>query len=447
LSDIENISLEKLKLSGNSLHPSDIANLLKRKKLYDEDEFFEYINNLPDDILGAVIIELPDADRNLVFEELEPEKLKVAIKELETDDATDLYQEIEEIDEVKARKVFNALDHEDKVEIELLRKYTEEQAGAFMQIELFDAMLNETIKDAVRRLRKMKNTGKLDNVHQVFVKNKFNKLIGAISLEELITFKFSKTFQEVLAEYKEFNIPITVNAIDDIEDVVKTFEKYDLSVVPVVDNDGKLLGRITSDDMYDIIQGSATEQIYNLAGVNDDAEGESLKESMKNRAYWLFLNLLTAILASIVIGVFDETISSYVALAVLMPIVASMGGNAGTQTLTIMVRQLALGEIDFENAKIALKKEFLISLSNGLIFAIIIDFIAFFWFSNYLLGVVIAISMVINLLSAGFFGAIIPLTLKKLNIDPAIGSTVLLTTVTDIVGFFSFLGLASWILL
>jgi magnesium transporter len=293
----------------------------------------------------------------------------------------------------------------------------------------------------------MKNIGELENVHQVFVKNKFNKLIGAISLEELITFKFSKTFQEVLSEYKQFNIPMTVHPNEDISEVVKLFQKYDLTVLPVVDYSGTLLGRITSDDIYDILRESATEQIYNLAGVNDEAESENLQESIKKRGYWLFLNLLTAILASLVIGIFDSAIQSYVALAILMPIVASMGGNAGTQTLTIMVRQLALGEIDFENSKQAIKKEILISLANGVIFAVVIGLIAFVWFSDYMLGIVIAISMIVNLFFAGFFGALIPLMLKKMNVDPAIGSTVLLTTVTDVVGFFSFLGLANLILL
>jgi magnesium transporter len=441
------MELEKLKLQGNNLHPSDIANLLKKKKVYDEEMFFEYINHLPDDILGAVIIELPDSDRNDVFARLAPEKLKIAIKELETDDATDLYQEIEEVDEEKAREVFDALDSEDKADIELLKRYSDDKAGAFMQTELFDAELDETIKDAVRRLRRMKNIGELENVHQVFVKNKFNKLIGAISLEELITFKFSKTFQEVLSEYKQFNIPMTVHPNEDISEVVKLFQKYDLTVLPVVDYSGTLLGRITSDDIYDILRESATEQIYNLAGVNDEAESENLQESIKKRGYWLFLNLLTAILASLVIGIFDSAIQSYVALAILMPIVASMGGNAGTQTLTIMVRQLALGEIDFENSKQAIKKEILISLANGVIFAVVIGLIAFVWFSDYMLGIVIAISMIVNLFFAGFFGALIPLMLKKMNVDPAIGSTVLLTTVTDVVGFFSFLGLANLILL
>jgi magnesium transporter len=188
--------------------------------------------------------------------------------------------------------------------------------------------------------------------------------------------------------------------------------------------------------------------MYQLAGVDDDFEhDDNLYVTAKKRGYWLFLNLGTAILASLVIGIFEETLQAYVALAILMPIVASMGGNAGTQTLAVMVRQLALGDIDFDNSKDAIKKEVFISLVNGFVFAVIIGGIAWFWFNTAMLGVVIAISMIINLFSAGFFGASIPLILKKFDIDPAIGSTVLLTTVTDIVGFFSFLMLAKVILL
>jgi magnesium transporter len=229
---------------------------------------------------------------------------------------------------------------------------------------------------------------------------------------------------------------------------VRYFEEYDLSVLPIVSRDNVLLGRITSDDIYDIINEQATEQMYNLAGVNDDAEeDEEVLKAGKTRAYWLGVNLLTAILASIVIGLFQNTIDSMVALAVLMPIVASMGGNAGTQTLTVVVRQLALGDISHSDATRIIKREVSISLLNGLLFAIIMGVIASIWFNKGMLGVVIALSMLVNLFMAGFFGSTIPLLLRKFGIDPAIGSTVILTTVTDVVGFFSFLGLATVILL
>jgi len=211
---------------------------------------------------------------------------------------------------------------------------------------------------------------------------------------------------------------------------------------------GILLGRITYDDIHDYIQESATEQIYNLAGVDDESEeDDTLFKAGRGRAVWLGINLLTALFSSSIIGLFDETIAAYVALAVLMPIVASMGGNTGTQALAVTVRRLALGEIEFKDAKSVLKREVTISLVNGLIFGAVMGIIAAVWFDKGLLGVVIGLSMVTNLFFAGFFGTIIPLTLRRFNIDPAVGSAVVLTTFTDAIGFFSFLGLAKWILL
>ena len=218
--------------------------------------------------------------------------------------------------------------------------------------------------------------------------------------------------------------------------------------MPVVNKAGVLLGRITTYDIHDFLEDSATEQIYHLAGVDDEAEDEeTLFKAGKARALWLCVNLITAIISSVVISYFDESINKIVALAVLMPIVASMGGNTGTQALTVTVRRLAIGEINFAHAKATLLKELSIAAVNGAIFATLMGVIAHFWFNINNLGLVIAMSMMINLSLAGLFGALIPMGLKRLNIDPAVGSSVLLTTVTDVVGFFSFLGLATWILL
>lgn len=289
------------------------------------------------------------------------------------------------------------------------------------------------------RLRKKKEE-ELENIHQVF-----NRFVCAIPLEDLIIYDFSKTFAQIL-EKGEYE-PLSVLDTDDIKKVVKMFEDYDLSIIAVVDRGGKLVGLITSDDIYDLIEEHATEQIYNLAGVSEEAEYEqNIKVIFKKRALWLLVNLGTAFLASFVIGFFDKTIEAYVALAVLMSIVASMGGNARTQALSVVVRQLALGEIEFENAKQTIKKEVTIALLNGSLFSLIVGAIAYSWFHEEMLGVVIALAMVINLFAAGFFGAFIPLILRRMQVDPAVGSSVLLTTVTDVVGFFSFLGLATLLL-
>lgn len=430
----------------SNIHPSDIAYLLKKvRKKETKEAFLTLLERIPHDVLGDVLLELPEKIKDEALEALSTEVLAGALEHLESDDATDLVQDIGDLDEVKSEAVVAHLDEEDREDIDKLRRYEEDQAGAWMQTELFDAKLEESVQEAIDRLRRLKAVGELENIYQLFLVDENQRLLAAISLEDLIVMDFARKFKDVLAE-EEYHF-LSVEATVEIEEVAKMFEQYDLSVLAVVDWQGKLVGRITSDDIYDVIEEKATEQIYKLAGVNDDAEQEEkLYGVFKKRASWLGINLITAILASIVIGVFDATLAAFIPLAILMPIVASMGGNAGTQTLTVMVRQMALGDIDFENAKEAIYKEFLVALFNGLLFSIIVGFVAYFWFHIELLGVVIALAMIFNLLMAGLFGAMIPLLLKRINVDPAVGSTVLLTTVTDVLGFFSFLGLASVIL-
>lgn len=430
----------------NILHPSDIAYLLKKIRTKENKEaFLELLGKIPHDVLGDVLLELPEKIKDEAIKALSTEELAGAVENLESDDATDLIQDIDDLDEDKSEAVVAHLDEDDRDDIDKLRRYEEDQAGAWMQTELFDAKPEESVQEAIDRLRRLKEEGKLENIYQLFLVDDNRRLLAGISLEDLIVMDFSRSFKDILAG-EEYNF-MSVEATEEIESVAKMFEQYDLSVLPVLDWKGKLVGRITSDDIYDVIEEKATEQIYNLAGVDDDAEQEEkLLGVFQKRASWLGVNLITAILASIVIGFFDETLMAFIPLAILMPIVASMGGNAGTQTLTVMVRQMALGDIDSENAKEAVIKEFIVAFLNGLVFALIIGFVAYFWFSIEYLGLVIALAMVFNLLVAGLFGALIPLFLKRLDIDPAVGSTVLLTTVTDVLGFFSFLGLASLIL-
>ncbi len=434
--------------NDTEISASEIAKKLKTIKREDEELFFKYLKKLPNDILGDVVLELPDYYLKDIVESVPKEQLKEAIEELESDDATDLIQDIEEADKDKAQEILSALDKEDQEEIKRLRRYDEDQAGAYMQTEVFTAFYNEKIQNSIDRLKRDKREGELENIHHLFIVDSLGRLMFSISLEDLILMDFSKTYESEIEKKEDEFQPKYVEDDDTIDEVVRMFEDYDLSTLAVVDGNHKLVGRITADDVHDIIQESATEQIYGLAGVDDEAEHEEdIKEAAKSRASWLFVNLITAILASIVIGFFDNTIQSYVALAVLMPIVASMGGNAGTQTLTIMVRQLALGEVDFKNAKNAIKKELILSVTNGTIFGIVMGVIAYLWFKDIKLSLVISSSMLINLLSAGITGATIPLMLKRFGIDPAVGSTVLLTTFTDIIGFFSFLGLATLVLL
>ena len=429
----------------SEIYPSEIANLLKQ---LDDEEFADALKLVPKDLLGDVALALPDRYFDDVVESLSVDELSHAVSELESDDQADFMQELEEHDEAIATQVFEALHENDKQEITQLQSYAEDEAGSYMQLEIFTAYKYEVVQDVIKRFARLRKENELENVQNLFIVNKDNKLRYAVGLDDLLIFDFSKTIMENIEAHEDSFEPIKSEDREDIKDIVKTFEEYDLSVLAIVNAYGVLMGRITSDDIYDVIQDEATEQMYNLAGVDDEAEeDDEIINAGKKRATWLGLNLVTAIIASFVIAMFSDTLESMVALAILMPIVASMGGNAGTQSLTVVVRQLALGDISQGDAMRIIKKEATIALANGIVFAIIMGTIAFLWFDMKLLGVVIALSMIINLLMAGLFGAAVPLFLKRLDVDPAIGSTVILTTVTDVVGFLSFLGLATWILL
>ncbi|UFH58188.1 magnesium transporter [Sulfurovum mangrovi] len=429
----------------DELHPSEIANLLKD---LDEKSFDDAVNSIPKELIADVALELPDRYFGDIIDSFTIEEIAESVNDLESDDQTDFIQELEEIDEEKAKEVFAALDKEEQDDILQLKGYHDDEAGAYMQTEVYTAKLEQNVHDVIRDFARLRREDELENVTYLFVTDEHEKLHYGVGLDHLLIFDFKKSLAENINVNPEHYRPIFATDHEEIDDVVQKFQKYDLASMPIVNEKGRLLGRITSDDIYDIINEQATDQMYHLAGVNDDAEeDENIFRAGKLRAIWLSVNLITAIVASIVIGMFESTLQSVVALAILMPIVASMGGNAGTQSLTVVVRQLALGDIAKHDAFRTIKKEVLLSLGNGLLFALIMGVIAAVWFDIGMLGVVIGLSMVINLLSAGFFGSVVPLLLKRMDVDPAIGSTVVLTTVTDVVGFFSFLGLATLILL
>ncbi|MFA7610041.1 MAG: magnesium transporter [Sulfurimonas sp.] len=429
----------------SEIHPSDIAKILKQ---LDESEFAASLNLIPKDLIGDVALALPERYFDDVVENFSVQELRDAVTALESDDQVDFMHELKEVDESVASKVFDTLSEIDKEEITKLQSYTQEEAGAYMQLEVFTANKDEIVHDVIKRFAELRKANKIENVQNLFIINNNKELLFTIGLDDLLIFDFDKTLAKNIEFSEDSFEPKKAQDRENIKEVVRYFREYDLSVMPVINTYGVLLGRITSDDVYDIINEHATEQMYHLAGVDDEAEeDEEVFKAGKKRASWLGVNLLTAIFVSITIGLFADTLESMVALAILMPIVASMGGNVGTQSLTVVVRQLALGGILQGDAMRTIKKEVLISLMNGLIFAFIIGVVAAVWFNINMLGVVIALSMMINFLMAGLFGAAIPLFLKKINIDPAIGSTVILSMVTDVVGFFSFLALATYILL
>ena len=435
--------LDKHKIKD--LHPSEISKLLKD---LDKTSFNAAIQMIPKEMIGEVALQLPNRYFSDIVDSFTAQELAIAVNELESDDQTDFMQDLEAVNDKVAQAVFSQLNENTQEDILYLKKYKAGKAGAYMQTEVYTADLDQSVHDVIRDFADLRQVNQLKNIRYLFVTDKDKKLHYGIGLEHLLVFDFQKTLRDnIEAHAKEFR-QITSYDNEKIENVVQKFREYDLDTMPIINENGILLGRITSDDIYDIMNVQATDQMYHLAGVDDDTEeAEDIIKSGISRAVWLSFNLLTAIAASLVIGLFEETLQSFVALAILMPIVASMGGNAGTQSLTVVVRQLTLGNITKSNALRTIKKEVSISVVNGILFAIIMGLIASVWFDKAMLGVVIALSMLINLLSAGFFGSVVPLMLKKLNLDPAIGSTVILTTVTDVVGFFSFLGLATIILL
>lgn len=428
------------------LHEADIAEVLLWLWEEGEEESLRSIAKaLPPEILGATILELPEMVQNELIELTDHKIWSEAINELDSDDATDLAQLIQEVDEEKFYQSMASVEEEQKSDIEKLLRFEEDSAGSIMQTELFSAKMDEVISHSIDRLKKLIKEKELSNIHNVFVVDDQNRLKAVLSLEALIQLDFTKTY----ADHKdELEDSIYVYGNDPIEVVTQKVEKYDLSVVPVVDSFGHLLGRITSDDIYDLIEEQATDQIYALARVDGDEEmQDGVVKTGVTRAKWLLVNFISATMAAVVISFFEGAIEKIVALAILMPIVASMGGTSGTQTITVTVRQLALGNIKLANAKNVIAREVQIALLNGLFFGALASVMASVWFDIPMLGVVIAIAMFANLIYAGLFGAAITLLMKRLDIDPAVASNVFLIMITDMAGFFTFLGLATLVLL
>ncbi|EAH6262823.1 magnesium transporter [Campylobacter lari] len=420
---------------------------LKTIKRYNEELYLQTLKSFDIYTLANVATITPEHILEDILEHLSIIKIAKAVEELESDDATDLIKRFEELNPQKTLAILNRLSSEDKEEILRLKNYDENTAGAYMQTEIFTASIDESIEKAIKRYRILKHSGQVDQIFQVYIIDNQGKLCNAINLSDLLLWDFKLSFADIIKNNSEKYKSYSIKDYEDIQKAIDIVEDYDLSVLAVINDDGVLLGRITYDDIHDLIQENATEQIYNLAGVDADVEEESAFKAAKARAFWLMINLTTSLISANIISLFSGEIEKLVALAILMPIVASMGGNTGSQALAVTVRKLSLNEVEFKDAKKVILRESGISLLNGFIFAIIMSIIAFIWFKTALLGLVIALSMLINLALAGFVGSFVPLTLKKFKIDPAVGSSVVITAITDGLGFFSFLLLAKMILL
>nr|WP_321444234.1 magnesium transporter [uncultured Cohaesibacter sp.] len=413
------------------LHEADMGDIIEALSPKNRTEFLELLGS---DFDFTALVELDDSLRQKVVEGLANDFIAEGISELDSDDAVVILEDMEEGDRAE---ILAALPAMDRIQLSRSLDYPEDSAGRRMQTDFIAVAPFWTIGQTIDYMRETPNLP--DEFNQIFVIDPGHRLLGTVSLDTLLRSRRPTKISEIQHEERHY-----VMATQDQEEVSRLFERYDLLSAAVLDEGERLVGVITIDDIVDVIHEEAEEDIKRLGGVGDEEITDTVLETVKSRFTWLSVNLVTAILASWVIALFDATIQKMVALAVLMPIVASMGGNAATQTMTVAVRALATQELDSFNVLRVVSREVLVAVLNGFAFALILGTVAAFWFSNYQLGIVIAVALVVNLFCAGLSGILIPLGLQKVGVDPAIASSVFITTVTDVVGFFAFLGLAGW---
>lgn len=417
------------------LHHSDIADLLERLP---SDVRFRVVDFSRRTLPPEVLPELDDAVRDEVLDILDPRQVAAAVSDLSTDDAVEI---LEDLDHATRQEILTEVEPEDRLLIEESLSYPDDSAGRLMQRESVAVAQSWTVGEVIDHMRESSDLP--DDFYDIFVIDSGSRaLVGSLPLNKLL-----RTRRAVrIAAIMDRDITI-IPATMDQEDVAILFRDRDLVSAPVVDRDNRLVGMITVDDVVDVIDEEAEEDLLKLSGVSETDFYQDMIQTTRRRFSWLGINLVTAIAASIVILIFARTIEQVVALAVLMPIVASMGGIAGTQTLTVAVRAIAMRDFGPGKASRFILKELSVGLANGVLFAAIMGLIAGVWFANPALGIVIAVAMVLNLLVAGLSGAMVPFLLDRRGVDPAIASPVILTTVTDVVGFLTFLGLATVFLL
>lgn len=418
----------------DGLHPADIADLLEQIGLYDRRRLILLYDR---DFDGDVLSELDDTLREEVISYLKPEVLAEAIRDLDSDDVVDL---LEDLEQKQQDQILDALDDTDRAAIERSLQYPEYSAGRLMQREVVKAPEHWTVGQAIDFIQHHQNLP--EQFYHVVLVDPRMRPIGNVTLGRLMSAKHDVALVDLCEQVFE-----VFPATQDEGDVAYAFNQYHLISAPVVDEDGRLVGMITIDDAMIVLDEEHEEDILRLAGVGESSLNDSIIETTKQRLPWLAVNLFTAILASLVISIFEDTIATFVALAVLMPIVASMGGNAGTQSLTVAVRAIATKDLTGSNVGRVITREISVGLINGLIFAVVMGIIGVVWFGSPTLGFVIALAMVINLVVAGLAGTAIPVLLERFGVDPALASGAFVTTVTDVVGFFAFLTLAGVFLL
>jgi magnesium transporter len=415
------------------LHPSDVANLIEnlptdtREKLIEIEAF---------NIEAEIFIEINESIQAEVLLLLSAESIAKILHKLESDNALQI---LEKLEEKKKKKVLDKLLPKDRFLLEEGLRYPEDSAARIMQREFTAVPSNWTVGQTIDYLRENKELPK--EFLEIFIVDNDFKPIGTVPSSRVLRTPRDSKMNSIMRK-----VPVLISVNMDKEEVGYTFENYNLVSAGVVNKDNKLVGMITADDVVTVVQEEAEEDVLRLAGVGDEEITDSVVVKTKRRFNWLLLNLFTALIATWVISRFGATIEQMVALAFLMPIVASMGGNAGMQTLAVTIRAIAKKELSSGNFFTVVTKEFIIGVLNGIIFAIITGVIVQFWFKEVNLSILIAVSMILNMIVAGLFGILVPVSLKKFNIDPAIASSVFVTTITDVIGFLSFLGIGSYFL-
>ena len=413
------------------ISPGDIAHLISSSPPSTRDELWTLLDHEQE---ADVLNELPDDIRNTFLAELQPEAVAEIISQLDDDDVADILHELPQAD---TDKILGSLTDDDRDRFETVLSYPDDVAGGLMSTDTLTIRADLSMDVVLRYLRR--HTRLPENTDSLIVVNRDHKYVGLLPVRTLLVSDPHVSVREMMKTERE-----PLDAMTSADEVARRFERNDWISAPVVDPQGKLLGRITIDDVVDVIREQADHSLAVMAGLGDGDVFTTVLATAPQRAVWLAINLATAILAASVIAFYQDTIEKVVALAVLMPIVASMGGIAGTQSLTVLIRAMAMGQINDRTEIWLVRREILVSIINGLIWAFVIAVIAAYWFDDTTLGLIIAFAIIINLITAGIAGASLPLILDRLRIDPALAGGVVLTTITDVVGFFAFLGVAAY---
>ena len=418
----------------HGLHAADVADLIETIDPVHRPALIDAIQESFD---PEVLTELNDNILEDVVDRLGSESTAAAVAELETDEALEV---LDDLDAKLQKEVLDQLDESDRSEIEQALAFPEQSAGRLMQRDLIAVPPYWNVGQVIDYLRETEDLP--DEFYELILIDADHHPIGTLPLNVLLRSRRPVRIDDIM------NVDLRVVPVEmDQEEVAYAFQQYDMASVPVVDPSGRLVGVIMHDDIADVIQEEAEEDIRRLTRAGGAGIHDGIFDIVRGRSVWLLVNLLTAVVASLVISMFGGTIEQIVALAILMPIVASMGGNAGTQALTVTVRALAMRDITGSNVFRLINKELIVSFINGMVFAVLCGIGVYFWFGDLGLALIILAAMIINMMAAGFSGILIPLGLNRVGVDPALAATVFVTTVTDVVGFFAFLGLAAWLLL